>query len=503
MNLSIQNLAQIQLPGTGVPTAAIFNLPEKILQFGTGVLLRALPDYFVDKANRQGIFNGRILVIKSTSTGDTEDFNTQDGMYSLSIRGMESGKQVDDHVVCSAISRVLSAGSQWPEILESAANRQLEIVISNTTEVGVQLVRESILQNPPASFPAKLLAFLCERYKIFEGLPEAGMLIIPTELLPDNGTKLKSILLELAEFNKLSQEFIDWIIRHNRFCSSLVDRIVPGKPDSGAKDQLEKKWGYTDGLLVVCEPYRLWAIEGDESVRKSLSFYSADEGVIIAPDITKYRELKLRMLNATHTLCCGLAYLSGFETVKAAMEDGLFESYISNLMMDEISPAIPFPIDENEKQNFGLNVLDRFRNPYLQHQWLSITMQYSSKLSMRVLPVLYKYYELFKKPPELISMGFAAYILFMRPVKKESGKYFGLLSNQYYLINDDRAEHFHGIWDELSVDVIVNKVLANQELWSEDLTRLEGFAHSVAGKLKGFIRHGTMHEIGSYTKPVR
>jgi tagaturonate reductase len=503
MNLSIKNLLQIQMPGTEVPPAAIFNLPEKILQFGTGVLLRALPDYFVDKANRQGIFNGRILVIKSTSTGDTGDFNTQDGMYSLSIRGIESGKPMDDHLICSAISRVLSAAGQWPEILESAANRQLEIVISNTTEVGVRLVRESIFQKPPASFPAKLLAFLFERYKIFEGLPEAGMLIIPTELLTDNGIKLKSILLELAGFNNLSPEFIEWLDRHNRFCSSLVDRIVPGIPDSETKDQLEKEWGYTDGLIAVCEPYRLWAIEGDESVRQSLSFYSADPGVVIAPDITKYRELKLRMLNATHTLSCGLAYLSGFKTVKEAMEDGLFESYISNLMMDEISPAIPYPIDDNEKHHFGRTVLERFRNPYLQHQWLSITMQFSSKLSMRVVPVLHKYYELFKKPPELLSIGFAAYILFMRPVKKESGKYFGLLDNRYYLINDDRAEHFYGIWDELSVDIIVNKVLSNQELWSDDLTRLEGFAQSVTGKLKGFIRHGTMHEIGSYSKPVR
>ena len=150
------------------------------------------------------------------------------------------------------------------------------------------------------------------------------------------------------------------------------------------------------------------------------------------------------MLNATHTLSCGLAYLSGFKTVKAAMEDELFESYVRNLMMDEISPAIPYAITENEKREFGLKVLDRFRNPCLQHQWLSITMQYSSKLAMRVLPVLNKYYELFKKPPELISMGFAAYLLFMRPVKKESDKYYGILDNQYYLINDDRAPIFLG-----------------------------------------------------------
>jgi tagaturonate reductase len=145
--------------------------------------------------------------------------------------------------------------------------------------------------------------------------------------------------------------------------------------------------------------------------------------------------------------------------------------------------------------------LDRFRNPYLQHHWLSITMQYSSKIAARVLPVLRKYYELFKKPPELISIGFAAYILFMRPVKKEADKYYGTLNNQYYLINDDLAMHFYGIWEEGRIEHIVSSILSNKELWSEDLTMMEGFAASVTRRLKGFIRNGTLHEIAAYTKP--
>ncbi len=501
MNLSKNNLAKIGATGAEIPDEYIFSLPEKILQFGTGVLLRALPDYFVDIANRRGIFNGRILVVKSTSSGDTEAFKEQDGMYTLSVRGMENGIVVDQQVICSAVSRVISANRQWPDLLASAANTQLEIIISNTTEVGIQLVKESIFQKPPASFPAKLLAFLYERYAVFKGTAESGMLIIPTELLTDNGKKLKSILSELAEFNKLDAGFTEWLHRHNRFCSSLVDRIVPGKPDPLTKEQLETKWGYTDELMSVCEPYRLWAIEGNETVREKLSFYRADEGVIITPDISKYKELKLRMLNATHTLSCGLACLSGFRTVKAAMEDPLFETYIRNLMMDEIGPAIPFDIPQDEVREFGRKVLDRFRNPWLQHQWLSITMQYSSKLAMRVLPVLNKYYELFHKPPELISMGFAAYLLFMRPVKKEEDKYFGILDNQYYLIHDDRADYFYGLWEERSVDSIVKKILSNESFWNEDLTRLEGFEASVAGKLKSFIRRGTLHEIAAYSKP--
>ncbi len=503
MKLSRQNLQKIERAGSEIPIENIFALPEKILQFGTGVLLRALPDYFVDKANRRGIFNGRILVVKSTSSGDTDAYKEQDGMYTLSVRGMEAGVSVDDHIICSAIHRVLSANHQWNELLAAAANESLQIVISNTTEVGIQLVKESVFQNPPASFPAKLLAFLYERYKIFKGAPGSGMMVIPTELLTDNGKKLKSIVTDLAVFNQLDPAFMEWLDRHNRFCSSLVDRIVPGKPDPSTKEQLENQWGYTDELMSVCEPYRLWAIEGDDAVRELLSFYKADEGVVITPDITRYKELKLRMLNATHTLSCGLAHLSGFQTVKAAMEDDLFESFIQNLMMDEIGPAIPYEINENEIREFGFKVLDRFRNPYLQHQWLSITMQYSSKLAMRVVPVLIKYYELFNKPPELISIGFAAYILFMRPVKRESGKYYGILNNQYYLINDDRAGHFYGLWEERSVDTIVAKILSNTDLWTRDLSLLEGFAPSVGKKLKGFIRQGILNEVAAYSKPAK
>ncbi|HZZ75193.1 MAG TPA: tagaturonate reductase [Puia sp.] len=502
MELSKKNLASIHTEESLKPDAHIFGLPEKVLQFGTGVLLRALPDYFIDKANREGIFNGRILVIKSTDTGGKDAFEQQDGMYTLAVRGLENGLVLDQPVICSAISRVLSAAQQWDDILLAAASPHLQIIISNTTEVGIQFVEESIFQKPPASFPGKLLAILFERYKIFEGSPGAGLVIIPTELLTDNGGILKSIVSRLAAFNKLEPSFFEWLNAHIHFCSSLVDRIVPGKPDPDTKEKLEKEWGYTDNLMSVCEPYRLWAIEGDEAIRKILSFYQVDAGVIITPDITRFKELKLRMLNATHTLSCGLAYLSGFKTVKAAMEDEIFEKYIENLMMHEISPAIPFAIPEDEKKAFGFKVLDRFRNPYLQHQWISITMQYSSKLVTRVLPVLNKFYELFKKPPELISMGFAAYILFMRPVKKESEKYYGMLNNQFYLINDDRVSEFFGLWDESSADIIVHRVLSNKELWGADLTMLEGFEKTVTKKLKGFIRSGTMSEIAAYSKPA-
>src|SRR5437867_4667319 len=192
MNLSHHNLNSITSDIVIKPNETLFALPEKVLQFGTGVLLRGLPDYFIDKANRNGIFKGRIVIVKSTDTGDSRAFDEQDNLYTLCIRGIANGEKVQENIICSAISRVLSAKQQWNEVLQCAHNTSLQIIISNTTEAGLVLVNENIHQQPPASFPAKLLAFLYQRYKAFNGSVESGMVIIPTELITDDGKKLTS-----------------------------------------------------------------------------------------------------------------------------------------------------------------------------------------------------------------------------------------------------------------------------------------------------------------------
>src|SRR5215204_4531050 len=283
MILSRYTLKNINAANVVIPDEAIFELPEKVLQFGTGVLLRGLPDYFIDKANRQGIFNGRIVVIKSTTHGDTAAFQKQDGLYTLSIRGLENGVRVEENIINSSISRVLDANNEWKQVLDCAHNQNIQVIVSNTTEVGIQLVHDDILRHPPISFPGKLLAFLYERFKAFGGSQRSGMVIVPTELIPDNGKKLESIVLELAHLNGLEDEFIEWLENHNHFCNSLVDRIVPGKPDEENQAALEKELGFTDQLLTMSEVYRLWAIEGNEYVKNCLSFAQADEGVVIAP----------------------------------------------------------------------------------------------------------------------------------------------------------------------------------------------------------------------------
>ncbi|MFM6925645.1 MAG: tagaturonate reductase, partial [Ferruginibacter sp.] len=483
MLLSKFNCKNINTEKVAIPDEALFELPEKVLQFGTGVLLRGLPDYFIDKANKQGIFNGRIVVVKSTDGGDAAAFDKQDGLYTICVRGIEGGKKQQENIVCSSISRVLSAKNEWNKILECAHNPQMKIIISNTTEVGIELVQDDIRRYPPVSFPGKLLAFLYERYKAFAGSKQSGMVIIPTELIVDNGKKLESIVTELAYLNALEESFIDWLETSNTFCNSLVDRIVPGKPEKDLKKNIEDEIGYTDELMLITEVYRLWAIEGDEETAKVLSFAQADKGVVIAPDINLFRELKLRLLNATHTLSCAVAFLTGIATVKGAMDDKHMENFIARLMQKEIASAIPMDASEEQKAEFAANCLDRFRNPFIEHQWLSITVQYTSKMNMRVVPVLLKHYSLQNSVPENIATGFAAYIYFMKAVKVDAGKYYGSLHDNYYLINDAHAVYFYEKWQSTQPALMAASVLKDTTLWGHDLAVLPGVAEAVQEKI--------------------
>lgn len=479
MILSKYNLKRINVSGTELPGEQLFELPEKVLQFGTGVLLRGLPDYFIDKANRSGIFNGRVVVIKSTDTGTVDDFDKQDNLYTIYSKGIVNGKEVSEQLISSAISRVLSAANEWDEILDVARKPKLKVIISNTTEVGIKLVKEDVRKHPPASFPGKLLAVLYERYMAFNGSADSGLIIIPTELIVDNGKKLEAIVLELAHLNKLEPAFMDWLENSNSFCNSLVDRIVPGRPDAVLNEELETKNGYTDNLSIMAETYSLWAIEGDDKIKDVLSFAQADEGVVITPDIELFRELKLRLLNGTHTLCCAFAYLSGFKTVKEAMDDEQFTKFITQLVFEEIRPAIPYKIDDVVAADFANKVLDRFRNPYIRHEWLSISVQYATKIKMRVIPLLLNYYKLNNTVPACMAMGFAAFIRFMRVKAGDEGQYTGTINNEEYKVTDSQAAYFAKVWENPDSDAVIQNILKNKDLWDADLDILPGFTAAV------------------------
>lgn len=458
----------------------LLNLPEKVIQFGTGVLLRGLPDYFINKANQKGIFNGRIVVVKSTSQGGTDAFADQNNLFSHTIRGIADGQQIDETLINSAVSRTLAASSEWNEILACAANPEISIIISNTTEVGIQLTDDDISATPPVSFPGKLTALLYERFQKLGGTAESGLVIVPTELIVDNGIKLKNIVLEQAKRHGLEDAFFAWLENHNQFCSSLVDRIVPGKPDADTVAELTSREGYDDKLLIVSEVYSLWAIEGDEHVKSVLSFAAADEGVIIKPNIDIYRELKLRLLNGSHTLSSGLAFLKGLDTVREAMENPETADFIENLMLRELAPAIPYDVDVAQARQFGNQVLDRFRNPFIRHMLIDITVQYTAKMKMRNVPTLLQHYKNTAEIPALFAKGFAAFLTFMKPVELENGVYYGRRNGSLYPIRCDSAAYFDTQWKTAgSPHALADLVLADESLWGANLKALPGFAEAV------------------------
>jgi tagaturonate reductase len=495
MNLSFQQLEEVPDEGIIKPPTHVQDWPDRVIQFGTGVLLRALPDYIIDQANQRGQFLGRIVVVKSTDSGDPGAFDRQNNLYTVCVRGIEHGHKLTENRICSAISRVLSAASQWSDVLALASKDTIRIVISNTTEVGIKPVQERIDADPPASYPGKLLAFLYARFKACAGATEGGLVIIPTELISDNGQLLKSIVTDLAHFNDLEPGFLDWLDHSNHFCSSLVDRIVPGKPNPAMLNQIQTYLGYEDELLLICEAYHLWAIEGDKAVLSPiLSFAEGDPGMVIAPSITVFKELKLRLLNGTHTLCCGLAFLSGFDTVRDAMEDDYFSEFVQTLMLDEIAGAIPLTLPEGAAHDFGLKVLDRFRNPFLEHRWLSITTQYSAKLTLRVIPLLLKYVASNDTLPGGMVKGFAGHIVFMKPVRCDNGKYWGESRGIRYAIVDDAAAFYDECWkkhpDEKGLGAVVHDILEHAPLWGIDLTTLTGLEAAVLEQVNLLLEKG-------------
>lgn len=494
MQLSRQTIEQLRYAySVTFPKQDVFNLPEKVLQFGTGVFIRGLIDYFIDKANNEGIFNGRVVMVKSTDTGSVEPFHEQDGLYTLLMKSVDEGEEIDEKVICAAISRILNAADDWQEVLKCASNPDIQIIISNTTEVGIVLMEnDSINSLPPVSFPGKLLSYLLQRYKAFNGSKESGLVIVPTELILGNGTKLKEIVNELAVINKLDQEFIDWLNAANDWCNSLVDRIVPGKLPPGEHKEMEKELGYEDKLMIMGETFGLWAIETSSARSASLlSFSHAHPGIHIVENIEKFRELKLRLLNGSHNLSCALGYIAGFTTVKEAMANKDFDSYMRKLILNDISAAILSDVlTIEDAREFGTKVLDRYRNPHISFEWLSICVQDTSKIKIRAVPIVLQHYEKYGHVPDGISLGFAAYILFMQSEKNSSGDYAGNINGREYTIADDFAENLYNKWKNSIGKELVISVLGDQSLWEADLSKMQQFVEGVTFYLQHLNEEG-------------
>jgi len=454
-----------------LPTEEQLGYPEKVLQFGTGVLLRGLPDQYISEANRAGKFRGRVVVVKSTQQGTTDDFADQDGLYTLCVKGIDNGHLVNQAYVNASISRVLSAVEDWTVILEFAKSNDLSVVTSNTTEVGIVYTEENIFDGVPTSFPGKLLAILHARFVHFNGDLSKGLVIVPAELIEENGTKLADILNRLATHNQLGAAFSHWLNQANPICNTLVDRIVPGKLSAADQAATEAELGFSDALMIMAEPFGLWAIAStDQRVIDALGFCDEEKGCRVVPSIQKFKELKLRMLNASHTFSCGVSMLAGMEFVKDSMNNESIQSFISQLALEEIAAAITGDeISSAEATAFGKAVLDRFSNPFLEHKWVSISAQFTLKMRIRCLPLIIATQEKTGLLPLKMLIGFSAYLV------------------QMNLVNSD------GLATSLS------NVLSDTETWGQDLTAIPGFLDKVLEMTASIQTNGILKTIHQLT----
>lgn len=465
-----------------VPNASLLELPETVVQFGTGGFLRGFVGDFLHRANVQGKFNGRVVVVGSTGSARNGSIRDQDGLYTLVVQGRRIDEEpMQECRIITSVSRALSAVDEWDAVLALAREPQLQLVFSNTTEVGITLhPTDGAADAPPSSFPAKLTRFLWERAKTFDFDVARGLVIIPCELIEDNGTKLEEIVHALARRWKLDARFATWLDDAVPFCNTLVDRIVPGTPRGDNARALMRMLGYEDALLTCCEPYCLFAIEGDDAMRARLGWTSVDPGIVVSEHIGPYRERKVRLLNGAHTLLVPVALPMGCELVRDAITHPAIGRFVRQAMLEEIAPTL----DADGAAEFAEAVLERFQNPFIMHALIDITLQATMKMRVRVVPTIQRFVSRTGQVPQSLAFGFAAFLLFMQGQCQATRREHGLT-----VPADDHAAHLKTLWERIPADAdapvgeFVWSVCRDSALWGTDLTLVAGFCEAVADHL--------------------
>ncbi|WP_338407096.1 tagaturonate reductase [uncultured Flavobacterium sp.] len=455
-------------------------LPIKVVQFGEGNFLRAFVDYAFQKLNKEVDFNAGVAVVQPIDRGLVSMLNDQDGLFTLFMKGVKKGQEIEEVEVISNIVKAIDPYANFNDYLSLAKEESLAFIISNTTEAGIAYVKSDTPQmQPPSSFPAKLTVLLHERFKHFQGDTSKGLTIIPCELINHNSETLKEIILKYIDDWNLGKAFENWLLNSCSFHSTLVDRIVPGYP----KDEIESyntQLDYSDNLIVAAETFFLWVIEGGDDLKEKLPFHKTDLDVKIVKDMQPYRTRKVRILNGAHTSMVPFSILYGNKTVKQTVDNNFTGNFVNNVIFNEINDTLP--MDRAELKLFAEEVLDRFRNPFIKHQLADIALNSISKFKVRVLPSILEYASIHKKLPKHLTFSFACLIRF----------YKGSWKGESLPINDssDIVAKFAEIWKSNEYSEIAKNTLRIKDFWGEDLTKVENLTEAITLALKEIDTNG-------------
>lgn len=465
--LSNQTLKEIGYRGYHLSSA-----PEKVIQFGEGNFLRAFVDYFFDVANETVDFHGKVVVVQPIAgPAMRRKFEDQDGLYTLYLRGIENGEMVERKRIISCISRCISAVEEFDAVLTCAHNPELTYIVSNTTEAGIVFRGSDRMDDAAnAAFPGKLTRFLYER---FQCLPGKGFVLLPCELIEENGKNLRKCVAQYIDLWGLPHAFAKWVEEENVFCSTLVDRIVPGYPADAAA--LNERNGYEDGLVVTGEPFGFWAIEGPARLNEELPFAKAGLPVLVTEDCTGYKQRKVRILNGAHTstVCAGL--LAGLETVGEMMLDTQLRPFLEAEIAQEIIPTLDLP--ERELRDFADSVIERFQNPFIRHEMISITLNSTSKWRARVLPSVTEYVRRKGSLPKRLTFSFAAYAEFF-------------CCGRFACKDDQEVLDFFSAHRTDAPADLMQSLCAREDFWGQDLSKLPGFLAAVTKGLEAIRETG-------------
>jgi tagaturonate reductase len=465
-------------------------LPIKIVQFGEGNFLRAFIGYAFQELNKAVNFNAGIAVVQPIEQGLVKILNNQDGLYTLFMKGVKQGREIQEIKLISNIVKAVDPYVNFNDYLSLAKEASLEFIISNTTEAGIAYVgSDTATMQPPSSFPAKLTVLLHERFKHFNGDSTKGLTIIPCELINHNSETLKEIILKYVSDWNLGNDFKTWLLKSNSFHSTLVDRIVPGYP----KDEIEAynaQLDYKDNLIVAAEVFLLWVIEGGNDLKEKLPFSKTDLDVKIVADMQPYRTRKVRILNGAHTAMVPFSLLYGNKTVKQSVDNEFTGPFIHKAVFDEINETLE--MDRDEIKSFSDEVFDRFRNPFIIHNLSSIALNSISKFTVRVLPSLLAYVAKNNKLPTNLTFAFASLIRFYKGTWQ--GETLPVQDSEYIIAT------FAKIWESTDYIEIAKNALSIKDYWGEDLTKIEKLTEAVAMALKEIDANGIEAGFANYSK---
>ncbi|KFX06163.1 altronate oxidoreductase [Pectobacterium betavasculorum] len=473
--------------------------PDRVIQFGEGNFLRAFVDWQLDLLNEHTDLDAGIVVVRPIDSDFPPTLDTQDGLYTTIIRGLnERGEAVREPRLIRSVNREINVYRQFDEYLALAHDPNIRFVFSNTTEAGISYHADDRLSDaPPVSFPAKLTRLLYERFCHFDGAADKGWVLLPCELIDYNGVALKVLVLRYAAQWELTPTFTAWLNDHNTFCSTLVDRIVTGYPRAEV-EALQQEMGYQDTFWDTAEHFYLFVIQGPQWLAEELRLNKLDLNVRIVDDIKPYKERKVAILNGAHTALVPVAFLAGLDTVGESMNDALIGKFVEKTIAEEIVPVLDLPHDE--LTSFAQAVLSRFRNPFIQHQLLSISLNGMTKFRTRILPQLLTYRERHGELPARLTFALAALIAFYRGERSGEGD-----ALQTYPLQDDAhwLERYSTLWagvkeNTVSLAELVNVVLRDADHWEQDLTQVPGLAAQVTEQLQTIVERGMRAAVEGY-----